>query len=385
MAERFEDEELDFLVRAQLPDDPKSFVEVVKEAFLLEHDCIENQDIAEVLGVTKGRITQIYKDAESLKPHSIRLLLSKLKKASHRRAIVRAWVHLCFAEDITVRQIGERAGSVVTERTVRRVDRHIRQGRYREAAALACETWLRADDIVLKERLLDRAYFTRLYLHHPGHAMQVARRITEGGLERKELQRAAAGLLFRARIIETLADSSPSEIEPVFNAAQHLLLGSGPVPGDAPYVLADAERLRSTRLRCSLTFIERGLEKADERMLRTELSRCLETVRRERGRRQRYGALITAVRIHTILGETFQAEELLDRSYKLGEFRTLNLYELSGLQKARLLLQTDALDEAASYLEKVSDLCEEGEDFYHQRVAEYELARVESNRFPKLL
>lgn len=122
---RTEDGELDYLVGTQLEVDPGSFAQIVKEAFLLEHDCIENQDIAEVLGVDKSRVSQIFGNPKALKPETIQKLLDKLSKTAHRRAIVRAWVNECFGEDIIRPPEGSLTGENVTAKTLRRIDRQI--------------------------------------------------------------------------------------------------------------------------------------------------------------------------------------------------------------------------------------------------------------------
>lgn len=48
-------EVVDFGAGAQLAIDPDAFIQVVREAFRLEHECLQNQDIADVLGVHKSR------------------------------------------------------------------------------------------------------------------------------------------------------------------------------------------------------------------------------------------------------------------------------------------------------------------------------------------
>src|SRR4028119_2449423 len=134
-----DDDEPDYLARTQLPYDPGSFSRAVKEAFHLEHGCIENQDIAAVLGVDNSRISQIFKNPEKLKPESIKNLTDALKSRKHQRRIIRAWLLESLDVDIEKRPRGPLVGSEVSEKTLKRVDRQIREQRLIVAAYTARE------------------------------------------------------------------------------------------------------------------------------------------------------------------------------------------------------------------------------------------------------
>jgi len=110
-----EDAELDYLAGTQPYENPASFERVVKEAFLLELDCSQNQDIADVLGVDKSRISQIFGSPSNLKPETIQKLLDHLKSKEHKRMIVEAWMRECFGDEI-LHQTGQpTVGKRITE------------------------------------------------------------------------------------------------------------------------------------------------------------------------------------------------------------------------------------------------------------------------------
>ncbi len=228
---RQEDAELDYLAPTQLERDPKSFSEVVKEAFLLEHGVKQQQYIAEILGVDKSRVTQMFSDPRNLKPETIRAILSCLKRPAHRKSILKAWNREAFSEEIAKVPKGRLTAGTVGESAIRRIDRMIRESRLDLAARLAMEVADVGADLETRERALDLAYFTRQRLDEPGHAMLAAKRIVIGARERKEPYREACGHLFRVRTLIGLTDCTPEEIDPILDLAETLAAGSGLPPG----------------------------------------------------------------------------------------------------------------------------------------------------------
>ncbi len=374
--------ERDYLVGTQLETNPSSFVQVVKEAFLLEHDCVHNQDIAEVLGVDKSRITQLFANPKTLKPESIQSLLSHLKKKEHRKRIVRAWTMECFGEDISDPKVGQLTGDKITHKTITRIDRMVRQSRLKLAALTAQEAYLKTDDEELAERLLDRAYWARQRLDEPGHAMLLVRVMAHRAEKRGATFRLIAAHLCRVRILAGLTDCKPEELEPIFQTVGDLLEQvKGTTPAKKPYMMGSTQIYRTLLRNSRILFMERGTLETDPEFLKEALRSVLKETKPSIPQSHRFGAWQTAARIYLLLGEFFQAQEALEKSFESGEVKNLQVYEMSGLIKGRVLMKTNTPQEAAKYLRKVSLQCRKTTDLYHLRLVEYELARLESKLF----
>lgn len=373
---RRDDGEFDYLAEAQLEVDPDSFIQVVKEAFLLEHGLSQNQDIAQILGVDKSRVSQIFKDPANLKPETVRMILAKIRRREHRRRIAKAWMLACFDEVIDDPHIGRVTGRRITEKTVRRVDRMIRQSRLTAAANTAAEASAKAGSVVLRERLLDRACWARQRLDEPGRAMEVVRLIIEGARERRDVLREAAGHLLRLRILIGLADCRPEEVQPIFAAAARLIHSSAP-PTAAPVFMVGTPRwLGSMQDSVELAFMERGVKPKDAAFLERLLTRALAEAKSGKSHQERYGAWQTASRVYTLQGQFFQAQEAVDRAFQAGGMKNLNAYEMSSLISGRILLRTDGPEAAAQYLHTASHISRRQMDRYHMRLVEWELARA---------
>jgi hypothetical protein len=356
------DEELDYLAGAQPYENPASFERVVKEAFLLELDCVQNQDIADVLGVDKSRVSQIFGNPSNLKPETIHKILDQLRSKEHKRQVVEAWMRECFGGDI-LQQTGEPlVGKNVTEKTIRRVDRQIRESRLTLAAKTAIEAAERTADLVMRERLLDRAFFARQRLDQPGQAMRIARKITEEAMKRGDLQRAASGFCFAGRVMRGMAVLALSE----------------PVSNPPPlYVTVTYEILEVERVNVAVTMMERNQIIRDDVQL-TKLKTRIETrLAKAKSYQQKARLAQLLARIHLLLNDEFLAEELLERSFKSGEIKNLNAYEVSGVINARIMAKRGSLEASAEYLDRVIENCAESLDLYHLRLAEYDLARLE--------
>ncbi len=373
--------ETDYLVEAKPERDPDSFEQALREALMLERDCVLGVDIAEELGVSPGRVSQVLKEPEKLDTKSIDRIMSRIEGPENRRRVLRAWVRARYGTDPGAREGGGATGSRPTEKTLRRIDRQIRESRLRAAARTAGEAAAKADDAVLREQLLDRAYFARQRLDEPGQAMAVARVIAAGARNRGEPRRLAAAHLFRARVLMGLADARPGEVFEALGQADALLAGQSPAPDPAPpYALATEGQAEVLRLSARIGFLERGLLKAEEPFLREALASL--RARATRGPYQRrFHALQTAARVHLLLGETAAAQEALEKAFASGETRNLNAYEMSGLIQGRVLRETEGPEAALRYLREVRSICLSNSDRYHARLAEYDLARLESRLF----
>jgi hypothetical protein len=377
-----EDQEVDYLVRAQLPHDPDSFRAAVQEAFLLEHDCLQNQDIAEVLGKEKSRVSQIFGDPENLKASTVRNLLDHLKSRRHKRRILRAWIKDALGIDIEEKPSG-RLVREVSEKTLGRVDRQIRQMRLDAASQTSIEAAFAATDPILREQLLDRAYFVRQRLDLAGRAMWVARLIAEGDLAKREPRRLATAHYFKVRILVGLPDTNPADVEPILERIDEIIAHAPPPPAEAPYCLVTGEILETARMGFLLTFAERKMLEVG----RVDLKRLLERVQERLKRKglsyqDRFHQHLVAGRIYLLLGDTFQAEEHIEKAYSSGKLKNLNSLEMCGLVQARIMRVTDDSEKVRDYLRDLGNNCARSLDLYHRRIAEYDLARVEGDLFP---
>lgn len=375
-----EDQELDYLVGTQPYENPASFERVVKEAFLLELDCSQNQDIADVLGVDKSRISQIFGSPSNLKPETIQKLLDHLKSKEHKRMIVEAWMRECFGEEILYKSGQSVVGKRVTEKTIRRIDRQIRESRLELAAKTAVEAAERTEDPVMRERLLDRAFFARQRLDQPGRAMRIARLITNGAMKQGDHRRAATGYCLAARVMRGMADAHERETIHLLDRAEALLASAEPVPRPIPpYILVTPEILEIERVNVVVTLTERVQIVRVEATLRQFLKVIRSHLATTKSYQQKSRLNQLLARIHLLLDETFQAAEHLEASFKSGDIKNLNVYEASGILNGRILAQTEGPEIAAEYLSEVIANCEGSLDYYHQRLCEYDLARLERN------
>ena len=381
---RTEDGDLDYLVRAQPKVSPHSFEQAVREAYLLEYDCSDNKQMAAVRGGNKSRFTQIFgADPTTIQPKTIQTLLDPLKSRSNRRRIVQAWIMECFGEDIDQPLKSPFVGARSSEKTLRRIDRQIRQARLSSAAATALEAAGKTDDLALREQFLDRALFARQRLDEPGQAMRVARLIAELAARRGDRARLAAAHYYRARILLGLDSSRPEEIEEILEAAESLINEQGPESkAELPYAVANSAMLERLRLAAVLTFMERGLTPIYEPQLLAMLRDVLERTNRKTPYQDRFRSHAVAARIYLLLGDTFQAQEHVDKAFKSGEIKNLQAYEMCALLQGRILRELEPPEKVSDYLQEVSVNCGASLDRYHKRLAENDLARVETTMFP---
>ncbi len=372
------DEELNYLAGAQPFDDPESFERVVKEVYLLEFDCNHNQDIADVLGLDKSRPSQIFGNPSILKPETIQNLLDPLRSKENKRRIVEAWMRECFGKDILQRSGDPLVGKKITEKTIRRIDRQIRESRLTLAAKTSIEAAQRTDDPVMRERLLDRAFHTLQRLDQPGQAMRIARIIAESATKLGDLRRAATGFYFAGRVMRGMADAKERETIHLLDRAEALLAMSEPLAKPAPpYVMVTYEVLEVERINVIITLMERNQIIRDDGLIAKLKARIEVRAKSVKAYPEKFRLNQLLARMYLLLDDGFSAEELLEQSFKSGEIKNLNAYEVSGVINARIIANRVSAEASAAYLDRVIENCAESLAFYHRRIAEYDLARLE--------
>jgi len=375
---RQSDEDPDYLAPTQLEVNPDSFEEVVAEAFRLEYGLKRRQEWAEVMGVDKSRITQIFADQKDLKPESIRTLLSLFKRKTTRNQILKAWNKSAFGESLKSPKHGRIAAGELDEIAMRTLMRLVRQARLERAAQLANEISRRGTTLALRENALDLLSWCHQRLDQPGQAMAAARRIIERARKRNEPHREARGHLFRARILIGLANSVPSEFNFVLDEAERLASFPNP-PTENEYAIGTPKMVAAYRQSSQVVFMERGLIPVDPQFLEATLQQSLRLAKSERIFQKRYQALQMASRIYLLRGEHSAAAEAIDRAFASGGMKNLNALEMSAVLSSRVHVETEVPTEAIRYLTRTSKLCREFEDRYHQRLVEWQLARLHSS------
>lgn len=385
VARRNENEEPDYLALAQLSFDHRSFVERVREAFLLEYGAKFDYEIASILGRDKSRIAQILKNPERIEAQTIRYLVEALKRPKHRREIVDAWIEICFGDSAGTAGDRARLGDVVSEKTVRRIGRMIRQRRLLEASQLSLEALQAPCESVLRMQIEDRAFLSLRRLDEPGKAMMIARLTAEHAIEVGNRRRFATALSMRVRA--ALHAFEIMKVDDVFDTlakAAELLEHAEPAPSPPPpFLLVTLGDLAFDRIVASLTFAQRGLLDLSDEVLTQWLDTFIAKARKPGSHRSRSSWLRMASHTALQLGKTFQAQELLEQSYRAGGEGNyfLNRTEMAGLIEGKILSLTNP-SEGSEYFAKVAENCAATSDRYHQRIAEWERVRLELSLFP---
>jgi len=374
-------EDPDYLAQAKLPENPFSFERTVKEAYLLEHDCTGLQAIAEKVGVSKGRVSQMFSSPESLKPETIQKLLAPIRSKELRRQIVRSWTAECFELDTDERLQGPFTGARVTSKTLRRIDRQIREFRLSTAAQTAFEAAQKCTNWSLRQAFLDRAYHSFQRLDRPGMAMLVCRMVAEDAEERDHAGRRVTAALYRLRLLPMLypIDAGYVELTILQIEADSLGLRSNI---ESDFFVPTQDNIRRTILGVRLTLIEQGLKPADEVWLRSERERILRNALRNTAYQDRFRSYFFAARISFILGETFHASELLDQAFRQGDVKNLNALDACGVLQGRILAKTEGASTALAFLVAASEKVEQSQAQHLQRLIEMDIAHQLLGRVP---
>lgn len=362
------------LALTQLPHDPGSFASVVSEVFLLEYGAKSQVEIAEILGKNKSRVTQVFGDPTKLKADTIKMLLEPLESRANKKRIVDAWVKEVFGEDVNARRHGARIRTA-SPKTLRRVDRMIREWRTRESASLALEALNKTENVALQEQFLDRLYYSRFLLGEIGYAMSVCRLILERARLRKDELREAGALLRQARLLVLLPETKPEDVEPYFQKVEAALaMNPGVKPSEV--LIATPELLYETRLGILCTFVERGHLSVEDAGLKDHLVTLRNILEKKPKLHQRYWAHLMSSRISLILDQLFQAQEHLDAARSLAGDKFPHAREEVGVLYGRLLIARGEIEEAIKFLHQQSLYCQRRGDRFHGRLTEEELLRT---------
>lgn len=376
MKKSLSEESRESLARAQLPHDPGSFASVVSEVYLLEYGAKTKVEIAEVLGKNKSRVTQVYGDATKLKVETIKMLLEPLESKANKKRIVDAWTREVFGEDIKSTKRGKRIRGAATSKTLRRVDRMIREWRTLDSALLAFEAFTKAESYDLQEQLLDRLYYSRFLLNEPGYCMSVCRVIAERAKKCGDELREASAHLRQARLLVLLPETRPEDVESLFERVEAILARNEPRRA-SECLLATPFSLRQTKLGVLCTFVERGHFSIEDAKLTNQLNWLRAEVKAKRPLQDRYWAHLMISRIGLILEQFFEAEEHLEQARLLAGDKLPHAREEAAVLYGKLLIARGKYDEALSFLRAQSLFCYRRGDLFHRAVTDQMLVSLQ--------
>lgn len=377
MKNHLSEESRESLALTQLPHNPRSFASVVSEVYLLEYGAKTQVEIAEVIGKDKSRITHLYDDPTKLKVTTIQMLLEPLESRANKKRIVDAWVREVFGEDIKTIRYAKRMRGSATPKTLRRIDRMIREWRTRDSAVLAFEAYTKAEDYVLQEQLLDRLYYSRFLLGETGYCMSVCRVIADRAKSSGDELREASAYLRQARLLVLLPETRPEDLESLYERVEAILARNEP-SGNTEFLEATPELLYQTRLGTLCTFVERRHVTIEDAKLPEYVQSLQAQLKKKLSLHNRNWTHLMLGRIHLIRGQLFQAQEHLEQARELAGDKLPHAREEVGVLYGRLLAARGEYQEAFSFLRAQSLLCYRRGDLFQQMMTEEELLKLEA-------
>ena len=377
MKNHLSEESRESLALTQLPHNPRSFASVVSEVYLLEYGAKTQVEIAEVIGKDKSRITHLYDDPTKLKVTTIQMLLEPLESRANKKRIVDAWVREVFGEDIKTIRYAKRMRGSATPKTLRRIDRMIREWRTRDSAVLAFEAYTKAEDYVLQEQLLDRLYYSRFLLGETGYCMSVCRVIADRAKSSGDELREASAYLRQARLLVLLPETRPEDLESLYERVEAILARNEP-SGNTEFLEATPELLYQTRLGTLCTFVERRHVTIEDAKLPEYVQSLQAQLKKKLSLHNRNWTHLMLGRIHLIHGQLFQAQEHLEQARELAGDKLPHAREEVGVLYGRLLAARGEYQEAFSFLRAQSLLCYRRGDLFQQMMTEEELLKLEA-------
>jgi len=346
-----QDEEIDYLAGAkdffQWP--PDTFASVVREAFKIEHNCKYDHQIATVLGISAGRISQILSEPHKLKVETIEEVIRGLRSPKHRSRIIEVWHGECFNELLKESsQVDEVIGKV-DEAFLRLISRLIRLRKPERALALV-EAALKHDiDDHTRRRLYDQCFYLNFRLDKLSQAMKIASTMVAWGKDTQQLELEGSGLMLQFRILRTMDEVSVKELR---RRTEQLHEFSKAVPKSQlpkEYITLQPKLLRQGEIYTVLRYQYSGGDAGA--LLQAAL-------------RDPYVGAKSDLRasIYLALGEYFKAEELLEQaanvSLKDGSF-TLTRFSQFAYTRAMLYVLRGEKDQAITYYEGFIKLAED--------------------------
>lgn len=374
-------DEPDFLVGTKPKRDPDSFPESVREAFEVEFGITKDGGIATMIGKTPGWVSTLLKRPDKTESGAIAALIAPLSGRRHKRRILRAWMDARFDIDVLERISPPTKTAKASQHTVKRVARQMKEGQLRLAANLALSAAKGASDRTLREQLLDLALVAQQRSNMPGQAMRVAQLIAESGREHSDTRRECQGHWAHAQVMLQIPNSRPDEVYPLIRKLTERIAVAGPIPESMPpYMLCTDEAVVRLGISYTVVFMERGHFDVDRQKLEgflTRLKPCTKLAPKSR----QFPCHYLSARIHALLGNTFQAQESLERAYLAGGRKVLHAKELCGIIQVRVIRETEGDAQAQDYLQQLSANALRRWDLYHVHVIEMELARCLSRQF----
>jgi tetratricopeptide (TPR) repeat protein len=371
-----ESEEIDYLVETKPYPKIPSFADEVRDAYALEHRCLHDQDIADRLQVTPGRVSQILKHPRTLKAETVQKIVSGLSSVVHRRNILKAWQRECFGEELSEQGSSSLIGNAPTEVTVKRIDRLVRT--YRPDRALKVTEQALTFPVApeLRAQLLDRAYYLYQRLDLPAHALDIADAIFAEGRGVNEHARMAVGLAMKARTLNNIDGADFNLVKALHEQVLSIL---DLVPDDrrsTTHLAVDKRTVRTEGIGHVLKYHERFGGAED--FLRSAL-RDIQTSAGETDSTASVSLLLqTEARIYLALKDYFKAEDILDEMFEAGS-ATLGSSSRCGIIKARIMAARGSIEEAIDYYEKLCTLCESRRQLYLYRLSHRDLAILKAS------
>ena len=376
-----ESPEADYLARAKPPTDIESFAQTVREAFALEHNAGKDVQIAQIMSISTGRVSQILNGPKALKAETVQHLLSCFASRTHRKNIFTTWQRECFGEELFGPGSPRLIGETVDEKTMRRIDRLIREARLDRALRITTEALEICRDPEFKMPLLTKAYWLNHRLDRPGDAMAIATMLFQWGKQDPNTNRMARALQMRIRILRGLEGDTSKIVTKVCAEALAFLEANPKSPSTSAWDTLPEKSAFLAEKRASIISAHEQTG-GYENILKKELRSLEAKVGDADSRNAKFGNLQAQARIHLALGKPMKAEGLLEESFKAGEFHVLNSHEQTSLIQGKILAAKGSLDEAVEYYRQVLRLCEEQRSLYHYRLAQHDLALLLSGKFP---
>ena len=316
MAETSSD--IDYLVGTKPYPKIPSFAEEVREAFALERGCLKDQDIAKLLSMSPGRVSQILNQPEILKAETVQRIIGSLTSVIHRKNILKAWQRECFGDELAEGDPTTLIAETGIASTIKRIDRLVRTMRP-DRALKVTEQALRSDhEPEFRRLLLDRAFYLYQRLDQSGDAMGVAQKLYNWGKEDGSREKIATALAMRVRILRSIDGVSAKVLSSAYGDAREVI-GTLPIPkpGASPHITATPQMIKREHLTNVLTYEE--WHGGADSFLEESLTAVESSMSPEDSSQKKSSSFYLQARIHLALRNYFKAEDILEESFQKGD------------------------------------------------------------------